>query len=77
MKHKLGILTALILSLVIAGSAFASPQTPTAKKSSSVTNKKTNKLVATKKPKKHHKKSKRTKKMSSKMKSTIDTPNPK
>jgi len=51
MKNKLGIFTALILSLVIAGSAFAgSPANSTRKAAAKATVSKT-----TKKSKKHHK----------------------
>jgi len=51
MKNKLGIFTALILSLVIAGSAFALPKTANVKKGG-VSNAKVTKTTK----KKHHKK---------------------
>lgn len=47
MKNKLGIFTALILSLVIAGSAFALPKTVSARNVSKA------KVTKTKKAKKH------------------------
>ncbi len=66
MKSKLGILSALILSLAIAGSVFAAPG-----KVSAAKNAPANKVKAVKvqKQKKHHKikKAKTTKKMKSAM----------
>ena len=53
MKHKLGIFTALILSLIFAGSAFAMPKTTPVKKAAAA---KVGKTTTTKKSKKHHKK---------------------
>jgi hypothetical protein len=77
MKHKLGILSALVLSLAIAGSAFAAPQTPTMQKKSTSVSMKGNKLVASKKQKKHHKKSKKSKTSSKTKTAANTTSNPK
>ncbi len=52
MKNKLGIFTALILSLVIAGSAFAMPETVSGKKLVTA-NAKVSKTANTKK-RRHH-----------------------
>ena len=51
MKNKLGIFTALILSLMIAGSAFAMPKTVSAKRAAAKANPG---KMTTKKKKKHH-----------------------
>ncbi len=68
MKNKLGIFTALILSLVIAGSAFASPGTVSINKAAKakVSN------SAAKKKKKHHRHTKR--KMMKKSSTMTTTP---
>ena len=56
MKNKLGIFTALILSLIIAGSAFAMPKTTSVKKAAAAKAKVSK--TTTKKAKKHHRKRK-------------------
>jgi hypothetical protein len=67
MKNKLGIFTALILSLVIAGSAFASPGTVSVNKAAKA---KVSKSAANKKKKRHH----RSKRKMMKKSSTTTTP---
>ena len=57
MKNKLGIFTALILSLAIAGSALAAPKTTSVRKAAAVKIGKVSKTM-TKKTKKHHRKRK-------------------
>lgn len=66
MKNKLGIFTALILSLIIAGSAFASPTAVSAKKAGAKANVS---KITTKKAKKHRKR-----KASKKAAATTTTP---
>ena len=61
MKNKLGIFTALILSLIIAGSAFASPGTVSVNKAAKAKVSKS----ATKKKKKHHRSKRKMMKKSS------------
>ena len=67
MKSKLGILSALTLSLAIAGSAFAATGTTTLKKNSSAIKTAASKTAKVSKPRKHHKtkKAKSAKKMKS------------
>lgn len=74
MKHKLGILTALILSLAIAGSAFASTATLKPQQDKTVSKTKMS-LAKTKKTKKHHKhrKTKMAKTTKSKSNSTMSS----
>ena len=57
MKNKLGIFTALILSLIIAGSALAAPETVSTKNLSVAGKAKVSKTAATKK--KRHRRHKR------------------
>ena len=71
MKNKLGIFTALILSLIIAGSVFASPGTVSAKKLSVAAKAKVSKTANTKK--KRHRRHKR----KSMKKTTAPKPTPK
>ena len=68
MKSKLGILSALVLSLAIAGSAFASTGTATVKKISPAAKTAASKTAKQRKHRKHHKK--RAMKSSKEMKST-------
>ena len=70
MKNKLGIFTALILSLIIVGSAFALPSAVSANKAGAA---KAKAAKTTKKTKKHHKK-KATKKSVKKAPATSVTP---
>lgn len=70
MKNKLGIFTALILSLVIAGSAFAMPRTASVKKTAPKA--KVSKTT-TKKAKKHHRHKKVMKKATTKTSTTPTT----
>lgn len=69
MKSKLGILSALVLSLAIAGSAFASTGKASVKKNTSAAKSAAGQKAKTSKSKKHHK----TKKLRSakKMKNTM------
>ncbi len=73
MKHKLSILGALILSLAITGSTFASSGDTKPKQNKTVAGAKNN-LVKTAKPKRHrkHRKTKTAKKMKSN--TTMTTP---
>ncbi len=55
MKNKLGIFTALILSLIIAGSVFASPTTVSVKKPTVAAKTKVSKTTKKKKRHRRHK----------------------
>lgn len=72
MKSKLGVLSALILSLVIAGSTFAASGTTTVKKNSPAAKPAASKTAKVRKPRKHHKLRKA--KSVKKMKSATTTP---
>ena len=73
MKSKLGILSALILSLAIAGSTFAASGTTNVKKNSPAAKTAASKTAKVRKPRKHHKtrKARSAKKMKS---ATTTTP---
>ncbi len=78
MKNKLGIFTALILSLIIAGSVFAAPNTVSVNKAAKAKVSKAAKAKvsksAAKKKKRHHRAKRKMMKKSSTMTTTPDKP---
>ncbi|MEP6901584.1 MAG: hypothetical protein ABJA66_07530 [Actinomycetota bacterium] len=75
MKNKLGIFTALILSLIIASSAFAMPETVSVKKLGVAANVKVSKTAKTKKRRHHrHRKFRKMKKTTVTTTTTTTTP---